>query len=199
MAGTQTTHPSIIRELMLPALARNWWLVLLRGICAILFGVLTFIWPGVTLATLVLLYGAYALADGVIALIAAVSGGQPGSRWWLALVGILGIAAGALTFLWPGITAMVLLIFIAAWAISSGILQIIGAIRLRKEIDNEWLLIASGIISVLFGVVLIVQPATGALALILVIGAYAIAFGILLVWFALRLRSRAERVTPGKR
>src|SRR5262249_9895057 len=137
--------------LLLNALAKHWWLLLLRGICAILFGALTFVWPRITLLTLVLLYGSYALADGVLALAAgvlgvaeAVMGGAPAARWWLALVGLLGIAVGILTFAWPGITALVLLLFIAGWAIATGVLQIVGAIRLRKEIDNEWLLIASG-------------------------------------------------------
>ena len=127
----------------------------MRGICAILFGVLTFVWPGITLLTLVLLYGAYALADGVLTIAEAVMGGAPAPRWWLALVGLLGIAVGILTFAWPGITALVLLLlFIAGWAIATGVLQIVGAIRLRKEIDNEWLLIASGVLSVIFGLIL---------------------------------------------
>src|SRR6516162_4540664 len=143
--------------LMLHALAKHWWVLLLRGICAILFGVLTFVWPGITLLTLVLLYGAYALADGVLALAEAVMGGAPAPRWWLALVGLLGIAVGILTFAWPGITALVLLLFIAGWAIATGILQIVGAIRLRKEIENEWLLIAGGVLSVIFGLILVVQ------------------------------------------
>ena len=104
-----------------------------------------------TVVTLVVLYGAFALVDGVLAVAAAISGGAPASRWWLAIVGLAGIAAGLLTFLWPGVTALVLLIFIAIWAIVTGVLQIVGAIQLRKEIDNEWLLIASGVLSVLFG------------------------------------------------
>jgi len=146
--------------LLLHALAKHWWVLLLRGICAILFGVLTFVWPGITLLTLVLLYGAYALADGVLALAEAVMGGAPAPRWWLALVGLLGIAVGILTFAWPGITALVLLLFIAGWAIATGLLQIVGAIRLRKEIESEWLLIASGVLSVIFGLILVVQPGT---------------------------------------
>ena len=99
--------------------------------------------------TLVLLYGAYALVDGVLAILAAITGDAPAPRWWLAIVGLLGILVGILTFVWPGITAVVLLLFIAGWAIATGILQIVGAIRLRKEIDNEWLLIASGVLSVI--------------------------------------------------
>ena len=177
---------------MLHALANNWWLLLLRGLCAILFGVLTFAWPGVTLLTLVLLYGAYALIDGVIAIAAAVRGGAPAPRWWLAVVGLLGIAAGVVTLLLPGMTALLLLLFIAAWAIASGAMQIIGAIRLRKEIDNEWWLVAGGVLSVIFGLVLAVQPGTGALALLFVIGIYAIVHGVMLISFSLRLRKHAH-------
>jgi uncharacterized membrane protein HdeD (DUF308 family) len=174
--------------LMLQALSRYWWLVLLRGIAAIVFGVLAFIWPGITLVTLVLFYGAFVLVDGVLALAHAIMGDNMGSRWWLALVGIAGIAAGLLTFMWPGVTALVLLIFIATWAIVLGVFQILGAIRLRKEIDNEWTLILSGVISVLFGVILLVAPGAGAVGLIWVIATYAIVFGVLLVGFALKLK-----------
>jgi uncharacterized membrane protein HdeD (DUF308 family) len=173
---------------MLHALARCWWLILLRGIAAIIFGVLAFIWPGPTIFTLILFYGAFVLVDGVLALGAAIMGGGMESRWWLALVGIAGIAAGILTFFWPGVTALVLLVFIAVWAIVLGAFQIIGAVRLRKEIDNEWLLILSGALSVLFGLALLIAPGAGALALIWLIGAYAIAFGVLLVMLSFRLK-----------
>jgi uncharacterized membrane protein HdeD (DUF308 family) len=175
---------------VVPELARYWWLFLLRGIVAILFGVLAFIWPGLTLITLVLFYGAFVLVDGILALGHAVMGGGVGSRWWLALVGLAGIVAGALTFLWPGITALVLLFFIAGWSIALGVFQIVGAIRLRKEIDNEWWLILSGVLSVLFGLILLITPGAGALALIWVIGAYAIVFGVMMIAFALKLRTR---------
>ena len=171
-------------------LARYWWLVLLRGIAAIIFGILAFIWPGITLVTLVLFWGAFALIDGILALAHAVMGGNVGSRWWLALVGIAGIAAGLLTFIWPGLTALLLLIFIACWAIVLGVFQIMGAIKLRKEIDNEWMLIISGALSVLFGVILLIAPGPGAIGLIWVIAAYAIVFGVLLVGFALRLKKQ---------
>jgi uncharacterized membrane protein HdeD (DUF308 family) len=172
-----------------PVLAKYWWLLLLRGIVAILFGVLAFIWPGITLLTLVLFYGAFALADGVLALGHAIMGGNVGSRWWLALVGIAGIVAGLVTFLMPGLTALVLLFFIAGWAIAMGVFQIVGAIRLRKEIDNEWSLGLSGALSVLIGIILLVAPGAGALGLIWVIGAEAIVFGILLVMAALKLKN----------
>jgi len=177
---------------MVHALAKNWWLLLLRGIAAIIFGLLAFAWPGLTLLTLILFYGAFALVDGVLAIIAAITGGAPGSRWWLAVVGLLGIAAGLVTFLTPGLTALVLLLFIAGWAIATGVLQIIGAIKLRKEIDNEWLLILGGIISVLFGACMMLAPGAGALALVWVIGAYSVVTGVIFVALAFRLRKHAN-------
>jgi len=177
---------------MVHTLAKNWWLLLLRGIAAIIFGVLAFAWPGVTLLTLILFYGAFALVDGVLAIIAAITGGAPGPRWWLAIVGLLGIAAGLLTFLMPGLSALVLLFFIAGWAIATGVFQIIGAIQLRKEIDNEWFLILGGIISVLFGIGVMLAPGAGALALIWVIGTYALIIGVLLIALAFRLKKHAH-------
>lgn len=191
-----TTYPGdIISRPLLAGLAKNWWLILLRGICAVIFGVLAFVWPGVTLVTLVLLYGLFALADGILSLLAAVTGDKgdsPAPRWWLAVVGLLGLAAGLITLFWPGMTALVLLIFIAAWAIASGLMQIVGAIRLRKEIDDEWLLIASGVLSVLFGIAMLAWPGAGALAMIFVISTFAILYGALLISFALRLRKLAH-------
>src|SRR5215475_4498227 len=187
---TSVTQPDMAAgRPMLHALAKAWWLVLLRGIAGIVFGVLAFMWPGLTLLTLVLLYGAYALVDGVIALVAAFTGApKPVPTWWLVVVGLLGVAAGVVTFMWPGITALVLIIFIGVWAIAHGIFEIIGAIRLRREIDNEWWLILAGALSVIFGVIVLVAPGAGALGLIWAIGAYSIAFGILLVGLSLRLR-----------
>jgi uncharacterized membrane protein HdeD (DUF308 family) len=187
------------RSPMLHALAERWWLLLLRGIAAIVFGILAFVWPGLTLLTLVIFYGAYALVDGVLSLVAAFTGGaKPVPTWWLIVVGLLGIGAGLVTFLYPGITALVLVVFIAVWSIAHGIFEIIGAIQLRKEIDNEWLLIVAGAMSVLFGVVILIWPGAGALALVWLIGAYAIVFGALMVGFAFRLRSHrgAHTATP---
>ena len=200
MATPSPNRPLVLMRPMLHDLAKNWWLILLRGVCGIIFGVLAFMWPGISLVTLVLLYGAFALVDGVFGLGAALLGSKglaPGSRWWLAVVGILGIAAGIVTLVWPGISALVLLLFIAGWAIATGVMEIVGAIQVRKEIDNEWWLIASGILSVIFGLVLALRPGVGALALILVIGAFAIVHGALLVMFALRLRARnADPLLP---
>jgi uncharacterized membrane protein HdeD (DUF308 family) len=178
---------------ILHTLAKNWWLVLLRGIASILFGVLAFVWPGKIAITLVFIYGAYALVDGVFSLYAAISGGNAtGSRWWLAVVGIAGVLAGIISFASPVLVALWLLLLIGAWAIVSGVSEIIGAIRLRKEIDNEWLLVFHGALTVLFGVVLMASPAAGALALLWVISAYAIVGGVILIALAFRLRKHAH-------
>ncbi len=172
-------------------LARNWWTLALRGLLAILFGLAAFAWPGITLAVLVLLFGAYALVDGVFAIVAAVRTAERRGHWWVLLLeGLAGITAGILTFLWPGITAFVLLYLIAAWAIVTGVLEIIAAVRLRREIEGEWLLALSGVASVVFGLLLAVFPGAGALAVVWIIGAYALVFGLLLVALGFRLRGR---------
>jgi uncharacterized membrane protein HdeD (DUF308 family) len=193
------TQDALFQPLMLQGLAKNWWMLLLRGIAAIIFGVLAFILPGLTLLTLIVLYGIYVLFDGVMAIGAAIWGESgaisAGPRWWLAIVGVLGILAGLLTFLWPGITALVLLMFIGAWSLLNGIFTIVGAIRLRKEIDDEWWLILSGALSVLFGLAVLIWPGAGALAVVWMIGTYAILFGALLVGFALRVKKHAPART----
>jgi uncharacterized membrane protein HdeD (DUF308 family) len=181
--------------MVLHSFGKSWWLVLLRGIFAILFGVLSFVWPGLTLLALVTLYGLYAIADGAVALYAALAGGAPVSRWWLLFAGLLGLGIGIVTLVWPGITALALLVCIATWALVRGIFEIVSAIQLRKVIDNEWWLIGSGMLSVLFGVVMLMAPGAGAIALVWVIGAYSIAFGCLLVGLALRLKSMASLVS----
>lgn len=167
----------------------NWWLLALRGLVAVVFGVLAFMWPGATLVTLVWLFGAFALANGILSIVLAAKTpkGYPkvGS---LIFGGLLGILAGLLAFVMPGITALGLLILIAAWAIGTGIMEIVAAVRLRKIIGNEWLLVLAGIASIAFGVLLLFQPAVGALALIWWIGAWALVFGILLIILAFRMR-----------
>ena len=175
---------------LLSALAENWWLLLLRGIVAIVFGILAFVWPGITLLSLTLLWGAYALADGVLALWAAISGkgAEIASRWWLAVVGIAGILAGLLTFGLPGTAMQVLLIFISSWAIVIGAMQIWGAIQLRKEIEGEWLLGLSGVLSVAFGVMMFAQPGAGALAVVWLIGWFAIVAGCVYIGLAFQLK-----------
>lgn len=170
-------------------LSKNWGWIALRGAAAIAFGILAFSWPGITLVVLALFWGAYALIDGVLSLAGAFRMKDEGKPIWpLALVGVLGIAAGMAAFAWPGMTALVLLMFIAAWAIVTGILQIIAAIRIRKAIDNEWLFILAGAVSVVFGALMIWSPGAGALAVVWVIAAYSIFFGFLLVALGFRLR-----------
>jgi uncharacterized membrane protein HdeD (DUF308 family) len=175
---------------LLNALAESWWLILLRGIAAIAFGVLAILWPAVTLLTLTLIWAAYAVADGVLALWAATfgKGGEVGRRWWLALAGVASFAAGAFTFAWPATAAAALLLLIGCWSIVVGVLQIVGAIQLRKEIDGEWLLALSGIISILFGAVLLIYPGAGALAMIWTIGWFAILVGCSQIAVGLRLK-----------
>lgn len=180
---------------MLLAIVRNWWVLLVRGICAVLFGLLAFSWPGLTLFVLVLLYGAYALADGITAIaLAFASGRHDGRMWWqMLIVGLLGIAAGVVTFAWPGVTALVLLVLIACWAIVRGIFEIAAAIRLRKVIEHEWMLAAAGVLSVLFGIVLLARPGPGALALIWVIGAFALIWGAVAIGLSFKLRGLKVR------
>jgi uncharacterized membrane protein HdeD (DUF308 family) len=171
---------------MLHLLARHWWALALRGVFAVLFGLLTFLIPGITLLTLVLLFGAYAILDGIFDIVSAVR--APGRHWPLVLEGVVGIIIGILTFLWPGITTMVLLYLIAFWAIFTGVLEIVAGIRLREVIANEWLLILMGVLSVLFGFLILIFPGAGALAIVIWIGAYALLFGIMLIALAFLLR-----------
>ena len=158
-----------------------------------MLGLLAFIWPGITLFVLVIFWGAYMFVDGVFAIVAAVRAAGQEARWWLLLVeGILGVLVGIVTFIWPGLTALALLYLVAAWAIVTGILEIVGAIRLRREIEGEWALILAGVLSVIFGVLLAVIPApAGLLSLTWLIGVYAIAFGVIMLILAFRLRSMA--------
>ncbi|MEY2486621.1 MAG: hypothetical protein QOH39_2269 [Verrucomicrobiota bacterium] len=173
-------------------LARNWWLVLLRGIAAILFGVLAFVWPAITLFALVFLFGAYALATGILSLMLAYKAPKGYPRFGALIIGgILSIIAGLIAFFMPGLTAVGLLILIAAWAIITGIIEIMAAIKLRKEIDHEWLLVLAGLLSVVFGVLLVLMPGPGALVLVWWVGAYALVLGILLLALAFKLRHLA--------
>ena len=184
------TANSITGGSVAETLRRNWWLLALRGLAAVLFGVLAFAWPGITLLTLIWLFGAFALVNGILSLVLATKAPKGYPRFGsLILGGLLGILAGLLTFVMPGITALGLLILIAAWALVTGILEIVAAIKLRKTITGEWMLILAGLASVAFGVLLILQPAAGALVMVLWIGAYALVFGILLFVLAFKMRS----------
>jgi uncharacterized membrane protein HdeD (DUF308 family) len=171
------------------ALAENWWALALRGVAAIIFGVLAIVWPGVTLAALILLFGGYALVEGVLNVVAAVRGRGDDQPWWaLLLEGLVSIAAGVVTFAVPGLTALALLYVIAAWAIVTGVLEIVAAIRLRRRITGDAVLALNGVLSIAFGVLTMLVPGAGALSLVWLIGAYAIVFGALLLGLSLQLR-----------
>jgi uncharacterized membrane protein HdeD (DUF308 family) len=182
--------------LVVDELARHWWLIALRGLVAIIFGILAFAWPGLTLAVLVILFGAYAIVDGVLGLIAAFRG-DTHHRALLAIEGVVSVLAGIAAFVWPLITAFVLLYIIAFWAIVTGIIEIVASLRMRRALTNEIGLIVGGVLSLLFGIVLIVAPGAGALAVVFLIGAYAIIFGVSLLGLAWRLRQHNEHLPGG--
>jgi len=167
----------------------RWWAVLLRGLVAIGFGILAFAWPGVTLATLVLLFSIYALTDGIFSLFAAIGAHQHREhRWFLALEGIVGVWAGLVMLRAPDVTALFLVFFISMWAMATGFLRIVAAIRLRKEISGELWLALSGLLSVLFALMLVAMPLVGMVALVWVIAGYALLIGVLQVILGFELR-----------
>jgi uncharacterized membrane protein HdeD (DUF308 family) len=169
-------------------LVERWWAIALRGVAAIIFGVLTFALPGLRLAALIVLFSAYALVEGVFNIVAAARGGNgdvPG--WALFLEGLVSIAAGIITVVLPGLSALALMFLIAGWAIVTGVLEIVAAIRLRRRITGEWRLAVSGVLSVAFGILTAIAPGAGALALV---------FGILLVALAFRLRRASAAMRP---
>ncbi len=171
------------------SMTRNWWAIALRGVVAILFGLAAFLLPGLTVAALVLLYGAYVLVDGIFAIVAAIRSGERGEHWGALLFeGILGIAAGIIAFVWPGITAIALVYLIGAWAVITGVLEIAAALRLRRVMAGEWMLGLTGVASILLGVLLFAAPGAGLVAWAWMIGAYAVVFGCLNLALAMRLR-----------
>jgi uncharacterized membrane protein HdeD (DUF308 family) len=170
---------------MVEALARRWWAVALRGVSAILFGVIALAMPGITLVTLILLFGVFTLIHGVVALFARHIA-----------QGLIGILVGLVAFLWPGLTGVAFLFLIAAWSIVTGLFEIIAGIRLRKVISGEWMLILSGVLSLLFGLFVAMRPGAGALAIIWLIGAYAIVFGVMLVGLSFRLKGLKAPAAP---
>ena len=185
---------------MVRNLAQNWWALVIRGVAGVLLGIGALVWPPAALAALVLLFGAYALVDGIFNIVAAVRAPKVGRRWgWLILSGLVGIATGLITFFSPGLTALALVLLVASWSVVTGVAEIVAAIRLRKHIQHEWLWILSGLLSVAFGVLLFLVPAAGAVALAIWIGAYMLVFGALLIAFGVRLRSwsRSSTDLPG--
>ncbi|MBZ0304252.1 MAG: HdeD family acid-resistance protein [Anaerolineae bacterium] len=178
---------------MLTSLSKNWWLFLIRGILAIAFGLLTLLAPALTLVLLVAFFGAYAIVDGAAAIFTSFSSRASDPRWWMHLLeGSVGVVAGLIALFWPEIAAVTLLLVIAAWSVLTGITEIMSAIRLRKEIDNEWWLGLSGLLSVVFGIYVFLFPGAGALALAWLIGFYAIFFGATFIGLALRLRQHHQ-------
>lgn len=181
---------------MEPVLSRFWWVFAVRGLAAIIFGILALIWPGITLLSLVILFAAYALVDGIFSVIAGIRAYGESDRWWAELLeGIAGILFAVIAVIWPGVTTFALLYLIAAWAVVTGVLEIAAAIRLRRELTGEWVLILSGILSILFGAFLFISPGAGALALVTTIGAFGVVFGIMLIILAFRLRSMRSTET----
>ena len=176
-------------------LAANWALVVLRGIFAVIFGVVAVVWPQITLVALLLVWGAYVLVDGFTVGLHGITGEKGSDRWLLIAIGACGILAGLATFIWPGVTAVVLLVIIAIWALVTGALYIYAAWRLRKEITQEWLLALSGAFYLLLGIFLIVQPKRGAVALAIAVGILALAWGIALIVLGLQFR-KVERSSP---
>ncbi len=182
--------------MMLKLLSRHWWILALRGLLAVVFGVLALVWPASTARVLVVLFGIYALIDGLFSLVSALANRDRGGGWWLLLLeALVGLAAGVLALIWPRITALVILFIIAAWAIATGILELIAAIRLRKQVEGEWFLGLAGVVSIILGLLLALRPGSGLIAVVWFVGAYAILFGVLLFVLSLRLRSLRRELT----
>jgi uncharacterized membrane protein HdeD (DUF308 family) len=175
----------------------NWWLLALRALAAVILGLLTFLQPEVTLFVLVALFGIFCLINGILTLVMAYRRGRGQPRWWaLALEGLASLIAGGLTLAWPGISLLGLLYVVALWAITTGIFQIVTAIRLRKQITGEWLLLLGGVLSVLFGGLVLFWPGIGALVLSWWIGGYLFAIGIMLGILSYRLRRQSAGGSP---
>ena len=184
-----------VKKDLADVLARRWWVMLLRGLAAIVFAILTWVQPGASLQALVLLFGVYAIADGLLALGAAMAGRSGNESWWmLALAGVMGLGIGILTFVAPGVTALALLFYIGAWAIAKGGIEIVNAIKLRNEIEGEWMFVLAGAASIVFGLVLLARPAAGALAMLWFIAGYAFVFGLILVAVAFKARGFGKRL-----
>lgn len=169
-------------------ITRMWWLVLVRGIAAVVFGILALVWPGLTVIVLVIFFGAYAIVSGIASLTAGFRHGAR-SRGWLIGSGVLGILAGIVAFVWPGITSLALLWVVAFWAVFSGVSEIVAGVHMRKVIDNEWILIVGGILSVVFGILLIVWPGAGLITLAWLIGVFAILYGIAMAALSFRVKN----------
>ena len=178
----------------LEVLQENWWVIALRGLMGIVVGIIAFVMTLPTMIAIDWLFGAYAFLDGLFNLVSVWRQGRDRPWWAMALEGVLGIGVGITSFIWPGITALALVYLVAAWALVTGVLEIVAAIRLRKEIKGEWMLALSGVLSLSLGVLFAIAPDAGAVSLVWLWGAYTAAFGILLIWLSFRLRARHEAV-----
>ncbi|MBF8190659.1 DUF308 domain-containing protein [Nonomuraea sp. K274] len=174
-------------------ISRSWWPLLIRGLAAVVFGFLALVWPGITVLVLVIFFGGYALVSGLFALFAGFRHGAR-SRLWLIISGIIGILAGIVAFVWPGITSLALLYVVAFWAILTGVAEIVAGIQLRKLITNEWMFIVGGALSVIFGILLLIWPVPGLLSLVWLIAVFAILYGISMIASSLRVRNFANGV-----
>ena len=176
--------------MLIETLKRHWWVPVIRGIAAIVFGIIAFVYPGLTIATLVLFFGAWVLIDGIFRIVGAIGHRASDSDWgWQLVIGLLGIVVGLLTFHAPQITALALVIYVAAWALMIGASEIAAAVKLRREIKGEWFLILMGLASIVFAILLLWNPVAGAAAVIWLIAWYAVVLGVLAIFFGLRLRS----------
>jgi uncharacterized membrane protein HdeD (DUF308 family) len=178
---------------MFDILTGKWWVVALRGILAILFGIVALVYPGATLLSLALVFGAYALIDGVFAIFAAIGYGGREAVWYV-LEGILGIAVGIATFFYPNITAQALVYLIGFWAILTGIFEVVAGFEL--PVARDWLLALAGVLSILFGVLVFFNPGSGAVAIVWLIGIYALLFGVTMLVFGIRLHGLSGKLTP---
>jgi uncharacterized membrane protein HdeD (DUF308 family) len=192
--STAATNPHAEQsDAMSAALAQNWWLIALRGVLAIIIGVIAFAAPVATMLSLVLLFSAYMLVDGVLAIVAALRAARQHERWaLLVLEGIVSIAVAATAVLWPGITIVAYVLLVAAWAIVTGALMLGAAFRLNLD-HGRWWLVLGGIASLIYGALLIIAPLIGALVLTWWFGAYALVFGVFMLVLAFRLRARREQ------
>lgn len=182
---------------MLVVFAGNWWVLAIRGLIALLFGVVAFLRPGVALTVLALLFAAYALLDGILSLLAAYWRASRHDRWWmLAFEGLAGIVVALVTAAWPAITVLALLYLMAAWAVVTGLLEVSAAVRLRRYLEGEWLLAVAGAASIVFGLVLVVAPIAGQIVLAWWIGGYALFFGVTMLVLAARLRRWLRTFRP---
>jgi uncharacterized membrane protein HdeD (DUF308 family) len=191
-----TNAADAITERIGEVLSEKWWVLLLRGLISVAFAVLIWMQPAITLKALIVLFGVFAFVDGVLGVWTAFSSRKDRNNWWLLMLwGLVGIGIGIITFVAPGVTALALLFYIAIWAIVTGVLEIITAVRLRKEIEGEWLLGLAGLVSLVFGILLIAHPGAGILAVLWLLAAYALILGVLMIILAFKVRSWGAKLT----